>query len=697
MPDYLKKRTFSLLWAIVGCTTIAAIFLFSQLVLAQIDTDGDDIYDEDEIALGTNPELANPHFVGEVGTLKLSQVDRNGWTPVTLQGVYSDPVIVAGAVSNSGDAATARIRNISAVGFEIQIAEFEYLDGVLNGLTVHYCVMEKGAHVLGDGTRVEAGRSPVDGTVVETITYVSPFAEAPVLLPQITTQNDSRVAVVRQSNTTMVGADLIIQNSELEDETVGLHAEESVDWIAWEPGTGVTLSGAYLAGQSDQPTNWNWISVNIADGFFQASDSVALITSLASSNNEDPGVVRYRNFSQTGVELKIQDEQSYSDGDGGGNDYIDYLILPTGYLGYLATTADADADGLPDAWQLEVGLVVGGSLDAYDVSYFGDPDADGFANGEEYLYYGGRPFIAYGFDGLVDWEVWTGLSGATVADLTSDPRFLGAPDDQAYLTRLDGPVAYDDYFGSRIRGRIIPQETGLYRFWISGNFAGELWLSSDETSFPKRKIASHRKTDPQQWDKFAEQKSGWFTLTEGAEYYFEVLHVEDQWTDHVTVGWQRPGGEIEIIEGQFLRSWRENSDDLDDDSLPDAWESLYGLDSNDNGSVSTLEGQRGNFDGDDWNNLEEFQLGLNPTVAEADTDGDSLPDAWEQVIVDAFAVVNSVADVSATGDDDGDGLNNADELAQGTSPISADSDGDSLRDGWEIEVGFDPRVPICCD
>ena len=70
MPDYLKKRTFSLLWAIVGCTTIAAIFLFSQLVLAQIDTDGDDIYDEDEIALGTNPELANPHFVGEVGTLK---------------------------------------------------------------------------------------------------------------------------------------------------------------------------------------------------------------------------------------------------------------------------------------------------------------------------------------------------------------------------------------------------------------------------------------------------------------------------------------------------------------------------------------------------------------------------------------------------------------------------------------------------
>ncbi|NJL19029.1 MAG: hypothetical protein HC901_01610 [Bdellovibrionaceae bacterium] len=42
------------------------------------------------------------------------------------------------------------------------------------------------------------------------------------------------------------------------------------------------------------------------------------------------------------------------------------------------------------------------------------------------------------------------------------------------------------------------------------------------------------------------------------------------------------------------------------------------------------------------------------------------------------------------GDDDGDGLSNARELALGTNRTTADSDGDGMSDGFEATHGFDP-------
>lgn len=45
------------------------------------------------------------------------------------------------------------------------------------------------------------------------------------------------------------------------------------------------------------------------------------------------------------------------------------------------------------------------------------------------------------------------------------------------------------------------------------------------------------------------------------------------------------------------------------------------------------------------------------------------------------------------GDTDGDGLKNADEVAQGTDPYQADTDGDGISDGEELRVGSDPLDP----
>jgi len=42
-------------------------------------------------------------------------------------------------------------------------------------------------------------------------------------------------------------------------------------------------------------------------------------------------------------------------------------------------------------------------------------------------------------------------------------------------------------------------------------------------------------------------------------------------------------------------------------------------------------------------------------------------------------------------DADGDGLSDGDELARGTEPLFADTDGDGYRDGDEVREGYDPR------
>src|SRR6185436_348007 len=58
-----------------------------------------------------------------------------------------------------------------------------------------------------------------------------------------------------------------------------------------------------------------------------------------------------------------------------------------------------------------------------------------------------------------------------------------------------------------------------------------------------------------------------------------------------------------------------------------------------------------------------------------DSDNDGMPDVWEGT--NSFNM-NLASD--ATGDADGDGLNNRDEFLAGTNPHLADTDGDGIKD-----------------
>ena len=152
----------------------------------------------------------------------------------------------------------------------------------------------------------------------------------------------------------------------------------------------------------------------------------------------------------------------------------------------------------------------------------------------------------------------------------------------------------------------------------------------------------------------------------------------------------------------LMEEFAENTDpasaDTDGDDLPDGWEVEYsaavGVNATDGASVSDLASDT---DNDTLTLLQEAEAGTDPTSA--DTDGDDLPDGWE-VEYNAAVGVNATDGASASdlaSDTDNDTLTLLQEAEAGTDPTSADTDGDDLPDGWEVEYiaipGVDPLVP----
>ncbi len=76
-------------------------------------------------------------------------------------------------------------------------------------------------------------------------------------------------------------------------------------------------------------------------------------------------------------------------------------------------------------------------------------------------------------------------------------------------------------------------------------------------------------------------------------------------------------------------------------------------------------------------------LGTNANAA--DTDGDGLTDGNE---------VNANRTDPLRADTDGDGLTDGDEVnVWKTNPTNADTDGDTFKDGAEVQNGYDPNGP----
>ena len=110
--------------------------------------------------------------------------------------------------------------------------------------------------------------------------------------------------------------------------------------------------------------------------------------------------------------------------------------------------------------------------------------------------------------------------------------------------------------------------------------------------------------------------------------------------------------EAGFVYGRQIRMEIEASLDSDGDGMPDAWETRYGTDPASNDAT-------GDPDGDGLNNLGEY---------------------WEHLLPDEP-------------DTDLDGLDDWLELDMSSDPLNPDTDGDGVPDGWEYSMGEQPLIP----
>ena len=106
-------------------------------------------------------------------------------------------------------------------------------------------------------------------------------------------------------------------------------------------------------------------------------------------------------------------------------------------------------------------------------------------------------------------ELYTGIGGSSVADLTSAPSFPNSPTETNIITDFfEAPTDFAETYGQRLRALILPPTTGNYIFWIASDDGSDLYLSWNEDPANKTRIANVSSwTSSREWTKEANQQS----------------------------------------------------------------------------------------------------------------------------------------------------------------------------------------------
>jgi hypothetical protein len=150
-------------------------------------------------------------------------------------------------------------------------------------------------------------------------------------------------------------------------------------------------------------------------------------------------------------------------------------------------------------------------------------------------------------------EWWTGISGTAVSNLTSHPDYPNNPSGRNYLTAFEAPTDWEDDYGTRVRGYLVPAKSGEYTFWIASDDNGELWLSINHNPDHKQRIARVISwTDSREWTKNRYQKSSPISLEGDKAYYIEAIQKEGGGGDNLAVAWEGPDFPRMVINGTYL-------------------------------------------------------------------------------------------------------------------------------------------------
>lgn len=137
-------------------------------------------------------------------------------------------------------------------------------------------------------------------------------------------------------------------------------------------------------------------------------------------------------------------------------------------------------------------------------------------------------------------ELWFGIPGASVKDLTHRKIFETAAPDIRTISNLDVENQGDRY-GARYTALLKVPASGKYRLYLSSDDSAELWLGKDATQKDMTCIATVKGySDIHNWGNQPNQASEPIQLEADRFYFLQVIHKEDGGPDHMSVAWSGP-------------------------------------------------------------------------------------------------------------------------------------------------------------
>ncbi|MCK5590620.1 MAG: DNRLRE domain-containing protein, partial [Candidatus Pacebacteria bacterium] len=171
---------------------------------------------------------ADNNIIGEAGKTVKDQFD-SVWHTINTQETYTNPVVFAQILTYNGSHYShIRLKNVQNNSFEMQIEEWDYLDGDHAAEDIGYIVLENGSHELASGEKLEVGTVATDENW-ENIYFNQDFDEAPITVSRCQTYNESEAVVTRQSDVSVSGFSVKLQEEEGNDD---LHSTENIGYMA---------------------------------------------------------------------------------------------------------------------------------------------------------------------------------------------------------------------------------------------------------------------------------------------------------------------------------------------------------------------------------------------------------------------------------------------------------------------------------
>lgn len=270
---------------------------------------------------GTHNEYSFvPRTIGEVGS---TTVDSAGVT-VSLAHTYTNPVVIAEAVTgdsaggSTNRPAAAIITATTSTSFDVRIQEPDNEADDHGSEVVSYIVMERGAHTLPDGTRVDVGTNTISdyygnavaGTSDATCTFTQSFSEAPVVLSALQSDNNTGTPdFLTASQLSITSSDFSCSIEVPDGESNAPTSPETYGWIAIERGSFTNNGINFEASTTTQTvTGWTdtpWDSLSFGLEYFSAPP--ALLASKQTREGAEGGWVRYDVLSAGSVLVAIDE------------------------------------------------------------------------------------------------------------------------------------------------------------------------------------------------------------------------------------------------------------------------------------------------------------------------------------------------------------------------------------------------------